>query len=193
MKILLYSIGIVLLLLSAFIFFKINLLKNIEYHKPIFLSDKKVLTVYYSNGGNTKSVAEILSTIIEGDIKAIKLYEKYPENIFTMSKIIRQQMKQGYLPDIENIDITNYDVIFVGSPIWNFSISLPIQSFLKSNNFENKTIIPFFTYSGGADKNKLYNQIKDITNAKDIKKPLILFENGILLTKEQIINWLNNI
>ncbi len=71
-----------------------------------------------------------------------------------MSKQIRKQMKEGFLPQIKDIDISDYDIIFVGSPIWNFSMSLPIQAFLKNNNFENKTIFPFFTYSGVAKKRR---------------------------------------
>jgi len=110
-----------------------------------------------------------------------------------MSKLVRKQIKEGYLPKIEDIDISNYDIIFAGSPIWNFSISLPMKSFLKNNNFENKTLIPFFTYSGGAAKKNIINEIKDAANAEDVKKPLFMFENGIFLTKEQLIKWLNNI
>ena len=110
-----------------------------------------------------------------------------------MSKLVRKQIQEDYLPQIKNIDISNYDVIFVGSPIWNFSISLPAKSFLKNNNFENKTLIPFITYSGGANKTKIVGEIKDLTNTNDIKKPLFMFENGIFLTKEQITKWLNNI
>ena len=192
MKFLLSVTGI-LFLLIIITGFKINELKNIEYKKPELLTDKKILTVYYSNGGNTKEVAQNLHAIAGGDIAEIKLNEQYPNNIFKMSKIVREQIKQGYLPKIDYIDITNYDVIFVGSPIWNFSPSLPVKSFLKNNNFENKILIPFFTYSGGANKNKSVNEIKLLTNAKDIKNALFVFENGIFLKKEQIIKWLNNI
>ncbi len=172
---------------------KINEFKNIKYHQPELLSDKKILTVYYSNNGNTKSVAQNVNCIAGGDIKEIQLIENYPKNIFIMSKLIRKQMKEGFLPQIKDVDISNYDVIFIGSPIWNFSISLPLKAFLKNNNFENKTVIPFITYSGGADRNKIINEIKDLTNTSDIKKPLFMFENGIFLEKEQIINWLNKI
>ena len=84
-------------------------------------------------------------------------------------------------------------LFFVGSPVWNFSISLPAKAFLKNNNIENKTIIPFFTYSGGANRNKIMKEIKELENKNDIKKPLFLFENGIILSKEQIIDWLNRL
>ncbi|MBR2526682.1 hypothetical protein IKE67_09480 [bacterium] len=190
-----YAIGIFFVLLTLLIvaIFKINELKNIKYYPPELLTNKKILIVYYSNIGNTKCVAENIHSIVGGDIKEIELIEKYPNNIFKMSKLVRKQMEEGYLPQINDIDILNYDIIFVGSPIWNFSVSLPVKVFLKHNNFENKTLIPFFTYSGGANKKKIINEIKNSTNAKDAKQPLFMFENGIILTKEQIIKWLNNI
>ena len=136
MKFLLSITGILFLLIIIAVF-KINELKNIEYKKPELLNDKKVLTIYYSNGGNTKEVAQNLHAIAGGDIAEIKLNEQYPNNIFKMSKIVREQIKQGYLPKTDYIDISNYDVIFVGSPIWNFSMSLPVKKFLKniSNTF----------------------------------------------------------
>ena len=110
-----------------------------------------------------------------------------------MSKLVRKQIKEGSLPKIEYIDISSYDVIFVGSPIWNGSPSLPMKTFIKNNDFENKILIPFFTYSGGANKENVINEIKGTASAKDFKKPLFMFENGIFLTKEQLIKWLNNI
>jgi flavodoxin len=193
MNILLYIICLILFLLTIIIALKIIELKNIEYKKPEILSDKKILTVYYSNNGNTKSVAENLYSIVGGDLKEIELVENYSNNIFTMSKLVRKQLKEGYLPQIKDIDISNYDIIFVGSPVWNFSISLPVKTFLKNNNFENKIIVPFFTCSGGVSKNRIINELKNFGNAKEIKKPLLMFENGIFLIKEQIISWLNNI
>ena len=193
MKILLSVIFAILLLFTVVALFRLNELKNIKYHQPEIFANKKILTVYYSNGGHTKSVAENLYSVVGGDIKEIELLEKYPDNIFEMSKIVRKQMKEGYSPKIADIDISEYDVIFVGSPIWNFSMSLPVKSFFKNNNFEEKIIIPFFTYSGGAGKNKLFGEVKYLTNANDVKKPLFMFENGIFLVKQQIINWLNKL
>ena len=191
MDILFYIICAALFLLTIIIVLKIEALRNIKYQKPEILSDKRIAVIYYSGMGNTKNVAQNLHSVVGGDIKEIELIEKYPKNIFKMSNLVRKQLKSGYLPEIENIDISNYDVIFIGSPIWNFSVSQPLKSFLKNNNFENKILIPFFTCSGGANKNKVMNELKDLTNANEIKNPLFMFENGIFLVKEQIIKWLN--
>jgi len=193
MKIILSLTAFVLILLTLIIVLKANELKNIKYVQPEIISDKKILTVYYSNNGNTKNVAQNIVSVAGGDIKEIKLAKNYSDNIFEMSKTVRKQIKEGILPKIEDIDISNYDVIFIGSPIWSFSISLPVKAFLKNNNFENKTLIPFITYSGGANRNKVFDEVKNLTNATEVKKPLFMFENGIFLTKGQIIKWLNNI
>ena len=107
-----------------------------------------------------------------------------------MSKYVRKQIKEGFLPKIKDVDISNYDIIFVGSPIWNFSMSLPVKAFLKNNNFENKTLILFFTYSGVAKKRKIIEEIEELSNVTDIKTPLYVFENGICLVKQQIIKWM---
>ena len=190
---LLLSISIILFLFVAIIIFKINQIKNVKYVQPEILSGKKILTIYYSNGGNTKDVAQNLHSIIGGDIKEIKLIEKYPDNVFKMSKKVREQIKEGYLPDIEYVDISNYDIIFAGSPIWSLSASLPFICFVKNNSFENKILIPFFTYSGGANKDKTFNEIKSLANTGVVKKPLFMFENGIIFKKEQITNWVNKL
>ena len=192
MKFLFVGIFILIFVLLIAAIYKINELKNIKYNQPELLADKKILTVYYSNNGNTKSVAQNIHSIVGGDITEIQLIENYPSNIFAMSKLVRKQMKEGNLPQIKDIDISNYDIIIVGSPIWNFTISLPVKAFLKNNNFANKIIMPFFTYSGGAGKNKIMSEIINLTNKNDIKKPLFMFENGIIFTKAQIIKWLNN-
>lgn len=193
MKFLLIGISVIFVVLLIAAICKFTELKNINYNQPEILTDKKILTVYYSNNGNTKSVAENIHSVVGGDIKEIELIEKYPNNIFTMSKLVRKQIKDDYLPKTEEPDISEYDLIFVGSPVWNFSISLPVKAFLKNNNFENKIAIPFFTCSGGVNRSKITKEFMDYTDAKEVKKPLFMFENGIFLKKEQIIKWLNKI
>ena len=193
MKILLTGIFIVVVAFAIIAICKVNELKNVKYNQPELLENKKILTIYYSKIGNTKSVAQNINSIVGGDLKEIELDEQYPNNIFIMSALVRKQMKEGYLPKIKDIDISDYDVIFVGSHIWNFSISLPVKAFLKNNNFDHQTLIPFFTYSGGASKKKILNEFKAIPNTKDVRRPLFMFENGIMLAKEQIIKWLNSV
>ena len=63
MDILLYIICTILFLFTIITTLKIIELKNIEYKKPEILSGKRILTVYYSNGSNTKNVSQNLHSI----------------------------------------------------------------------------------------------------------------------------------
>lgn len=47
-----------------------------------------------------------------------------------------------------NIDLNNYDEIIIGSPVWWYFVTPVIRSFLKENNLERKTIVPFVTNAG---------------------------------------------
>ena len=68
MKFLLFSTYAILFLLTITVIFKVNELRDIEYQKPQVLSDKKILTVYYSNGSHTKEVAQNLNSVVGGAV-----------------------------------------------------------------------------------------------------------------------------
>ena len=188
-KIVLFSV----LCLCLMLILKIITLKNVNYKRPRFLENKKVLVVYYSNSGHTKKIAENIRNVVGGDIKQIELVEKYPAKRVAMSKIVKQQMKENHLPAIEWLDISDYDVVFVGSPIWNGKISLPTKAFLSTQDFEHKIIIPFFTYSGGAMRGKISDEIYTITKNAKMLRAKFFFGNGICLQKQQIMKWLNEL
>ena len=193
MKKILYFICAIILILLALAIFDIIRLKNIKYNQPELLSGKKILTVYFSNSGITKNIANSIHSTVGGDIEEIQLLEKYPNNPYEMSKTVRKQIKEGELPEIASINISDYDIIFVGSPVWLFNVSLPAKAFLKNNNFENKTIVPFFTCGAYANKNKLANEIETLAGSKDVKNLLLLHANELFLSEKRVINWLNRI
>ena len=69
MKFILCSISVIFIAVLTVGICKFIELKNIQYNQPQLLADKKILTVYYSNGGNTKTVAQTLHSVVGGDIK----------------------------------------------------------------------------------------------------------------------------
>ena len=183
----------IVLCLFLMLILKVITLKNVNYTRPQFLENKKVLVVYYSNGGHTKNIAENIRNVVGGDIKQIELIEQYPAKRIELSKIVRRQIKENYLPAIERIDISDYDVVFVGSPIWNGKISLPTKTFLSTQKFERKIVVPFFTYSGGAMRERIRDEICATAKNTTILKPKFFFENGIWLQKQQVMKWLNEL
>ena len=62
----------------------------------------------------------------------------------------KKEVEAGYRPEIEDlpIDIDDYDVIFVGSPCWWYTMAPAVTTFLSSHDFKGKAIAPFMTHEG---------------------------------------------
>ena len=116
----------------------------------------KILVAYFSATGNTAEVAQKLATAINAD-----LFEIVPEQPYTSDDLnwqnnqSRTSIEMGdksSRPQIasKNEDISQYNFVFVGSPIWWGREPSIIDTFIESYNFADKTIIPFVT-SGSSD------------------------------------------
>ncbi|MGI5888651.1 MAG: flavodoxin [Oscillospiraceae bacterium] len=112
---------------------------------------EKMLVVYYSwSNGNTKRVAEMLSSAAGADIAAIKTKIPYKG---TYNKVVeqgRRETERGYMPEIEDIgrDLGDYGVIAVGTPTWWYTMAPAVKTFLHQNEWSGKTVIPFMTNGG---------------------------------------------
>ena len=118
----------------------------------------KVLVAYFSRAGenyavgrtekgNTAELAEIIAEETGGDLFEIKTKDPYPENLKETLEIARREQKENARPKLaENVkNLADYDVIFLGYPIWCSDMPMAVYTFLESNDFEGKTIIPFAT------------------------------------------------
>ena len=106
----------------------------------------KVLIVYYSLSGNTKQIAENIANKTEAEIFEIKTSETIKPNAKFYLEI-KQQLKSKKYPQIqENLpDFSKYDTVFVGFPVWWYTIATPMLSFLEKVDFSDKKVFPFST------------------------------------------------
>jgi len=111
----------------------------------------KILVAYYSLTGKTEKVAQAIADVSGGQMYKIQVAKSYPSDTKERRAILEQEIEQNYLPPLiqNNINPENYDVIFLGSPVWANHISQPVKSFLAKYNLDGKTVIPFVTHSGG--------------------------------------------
>ncbi len=120
-------------------------------------SEQKILIAYYSVSGNTEQVAEAIQKDIGGDLYQIKTVSAYP----TIKKELLSQAKReisiGYRPKLKTPlpDISQYDIVFVGSPCWWGTIAPAVSSFISDKRLAGKTVVPFITHSGGGEQNTL--------------------------------------
>ena len=110
--------------------------------------DKNVLVTYFSYSGTTRGVAETLSNQIGADLFEIAPKEDY-SSLYPQSNMeIRRGERPELSSEVENME--EYDIIFIGYPVWFHATPAPINSFLESYDLTGKLIIPFCT-SGGSD------------------------------------------
>ena len=117
----------------------------------------KVLVLYYSQTGVTKTVAEELQNRLGADIEAVQAVVPYDGDFMATIERSRREMESGAFPDIEplKVNVRDYDIVFLGYPIWFGTYATPIATLLNTTDFSGKKIVPFCTFgSGGLDSSE---------------------------------------
>ena len=112
----------------------------------------KVAIVYYSQSKvrNTALVAEWIRKHVGGDLIAIETEEPYPEPYFrTLATATLERRSGKKRPIRPTPSLAEYDVVFLGTPIWYGTYAFPVELFLKANPLAGKTVVPFSTHGGG--------------------------------------------
>ena len=114
--------------------------------------DSNILVAYFSWSGNTQQVANWISDKTGGEVFRITPEVDYTEDdVFARAQ---DELNSGTRPPLSShIDgeiMAQYDVIFVGFPIWWYDLPMPVWSFLEEYDLSGKTIIPFFTHNGSS-------------------------------------------
>lgn len=106
----------------------------------------KVLVVYYSLSGHTQEIAKDIAKMTGGDLYEIKTAAPVKASPLFYWQV-RQQLKNKKYPALAPgmPDLGKYDVIFVGSPVWWYTVSTPVLSFLQQADFGGKKVVPFST------------------------------------------------
>ncbi len=80
----------------------------------------------------------------------IESVEPYPDTYDGLLDILREEMSENARPEIAGIigNISDYDTVFIGYPIWWGDMPMIVYNFLESYDFSEKTVIPFCTHGG---------------------------------------------
>ena len=112
---------------------------------------QKQLVLYYSETGTTKTVAQELQKQLGADIEEIEAVVPYSGNFQETIQRGQREMQSGEMPAIKPLKkkIADYDIIFLGYPIWFGTYANPIITLVKEQDFAGKTIVPFCTFGSG--------------------------------------------
>lgn len=133
----------------------------------------KKIFIYYTLSGNGEVVADYLKD--KYDIRKVKTSEPLPKNNFLriLSGGYKAMVNHKDKLDNFNKNISKYDQIVIGSPIWNDRLSSPINGVLDVLNLEGKKV-KFILYSASGKANKASEVIKNKYNCDIyvLKEPL---------------------
>ena len=156
----------------------------------------KVLVTYFTASfGNTKKIAEKIANALDADIKEIEPQELYTKaDLNWMDKNSRSTLEMQDLssrPAIKNtISITSYDVIFVGYPVWWYQEPTIIDTFLESQDFKGKVVVPFATSGSSPMGNKAIENFKRLCPGSTVKEGRVI---KMKESDEDIASWARKI
>ena len=154
----------------------------------------KVLVVYYSLTGHTKDIAEQIAAKTGADIFEIKTIETYSSpSVYMKSK---KELTSKNYPELQGSlpNVADYDTIFVGGPVWWYTMTPALYSYLKVTDFGGARVVPFSTQ--GSNFGSFYKDFADMAKNAQIL-PSENFNNIDEKYKEQVSNkinaWLNKL
>lgn len=150
----------------------------------------KKLVAYFSATGVTKNLAEKLAKVIGADIFEIVPMKPYTdEDLDWTNKNSRSSVEMQNLqsrPEIKNKldNMQDYDVVYVGFPIWWYVAPTIINTFLEQYDFSSKTIVPFAT-SGGSNMGKTNEMLAKSCNGKLVEGK----KYSVSVSSEELKSW----
>ena len=132
----------------------------------------KSIVVYYSFSGNTRRAAEALADALrktyEVDILELKALD---ESKSFFGQALRALVRIKAKVERVNIDLSEYDLICMGTPVWAFGPAPAMNAYLeKCKGLNGKQAIVFTTYGSGAGNNNCLNYMRSVLNKKGTKK-----------------------
>ena len=118
------------------------------------LASENAIVVYFSATGNTERVATIIADYIDSPIYELEPVVPYTSEDLdysdSNSRVSQERNDPNYLTELVDVDFEEFEeaeYVFLGAPVWWGELSWVINDFVLSNDFTNKTIIPFATAS----------------------------------------------
>ncbi len=172
----------------------------------IMAKDEKALVVFFSHAGenyavgniqvgNTKIVADYISEITGAEQFEIVTHKYDGMAYDPLIKLAKEETRNGELPEYEgDIDLSTYDTIFIGGPIWWGTYPQVMFTFFKkhANDLRGKTVIPFTTHEGSG----LANCVEDVKEAfpdANVLKGFSIYGHEVRSERAKVEKWLRGL
>lgn len=200
--------AIVLAFMVCFMFTLVgcNNVENTDNNTPTIEHEgKKILIAYFSRTGenygvgyiekgNTAIIAEMIQDEIGGDLFHIQRAAAYPEVYSDCTAEAQAEKNNNARPALkETKSVEEYDIIYLGYPIWWSDMPMPVYTFLESNDFTGKVVYPFCTHAGSrlsGTVTTLRNKLTDATVMDGLAISGTTAQNNQSSARSSVLDWL---
>ena len=151
-----------------------------------------ILIAFFSATGITHKAAERIAKATEGTLYEIEPQQPYTEEDLNWNNNNSRANNESKIRDTRpaikalSVNVADYDVIYLGFPIWWYTCPTLIYTFMEATDFKGKTVIPFAT-SGGSTIRKAENDLK-------VTFPNVHWKAGLLMnnvSNNELLKWIN--
>lgn len=155
--------------------------------------DNSVVVINGQVLGNTQYMAQVIQETTGADIFRIEPVTPYPTDHSTLVSLASQEQSSNARPAIQGgVNMDNYDVVFVGYPIWWSDMPMIMYTFFEQYDLSGKTVIPFSTH-GGSSFAGTPAIIQSLEPNARMLDGLTISRNNIQDARQEIADWVNGL
>ena len=146
--------------------------------------------------GNTQILAEYIVDEVGADSFHIETVTPYPADYDECCDVAKQELNNKARPEITcSVDMEQYDIVFLGYPIWWGDMPMAVYTFMESYDWSGKVVIPFCTHEGsglsGTDSSIASTTGAQVLTAIDMRGSTAQALNDD--TKQTVRTWLDEL
>ena len=167
---------------------------NTDYPEGIDASTSASIVDSDGRYRTTEYVANLIRQTAGGDLHLIETADPYTADFDELKDVNHGEMQQDFLPELKesNLDISQYDTVFIGYPVWATEVPQAVLSFLDEYDLSGKTVIPFCTHDGyGAGSS--YDTIREASHVAQSPEGLALEAKDVPTAGDAVAAWLGEI
>ncbi len=140
--------------------------------------------------GNTEIVAENIKELTNADLFKVETVKDYPYKYNECCDVAKEELSSNYRPELKNAlnNLDNYDVIYIGGPIWWGHYPCAIFTALENLDFTSKIVKPFSTHEGSG-AGHIMEDVNKYCKGAIIKEPLAIRGSNATTSKEVLKEW----
>ena len=177
--------------------------------QPVNTDGKKILVIYFSsantadfdavssatpsfNGqGSTEYLATYIHSKVGGDMEKIMPVKDYPMSYSDCADYAKAERDRDDRPEFQKLSVNpeDYDVIFIGYPMWWYTLPMILYTLFDMYDFSGKIIIPFNTHEGSGDGGT-YDEIREFEPGATVLEGLAVRGGNADRSENDVDKWL---